>query len=249
MHDTTSRKRPYQPDIAAFFPRAETNLPIREDSTTINLPTPISAQPQLPTYVQSSLLNVGMRIRKAVPEGYIRQKMLEAEKTTEDQENYGSKAASRQSSSAPRELQPFAYCPSSRETSSALHEIGGWNAQPTFHTVQARGLNHVDEDNFTSSQESNSSTDSIPPKAKGKRAFEEDDADDEAEIGNNSTENDTFSYMMQQNLWARPRNSRGKRKAFAWKTGRTLAPTPNFIPDFGEADFLRPLDEETMDTT
>ncbi|KAH0541961.1 hypothetical protein FGG08_003593 [Glutinoglossum americanum] len=57
-------KRPFQASITSYFPITQ--------STSLSPSQPIYAQctPPLPAAIQSSLLNVGMRIRKSVPEGY-----------------------------------------------------------------------------------------------------------------------------------------------------------------------------------
>lgn len=175
--------------------------------------------------------------------------MLEVEMSVGDKENYGSKAVSGISSSSARELQPFAYCSPSHERSNALHEIGGWGAQPTSHYAKPVAPGYTDEDSFPSSQLSSSSTASIPAKAKGKRVFEDDDADDESEPSNMSAPPNAFSHIMQQHPWGRSRGLRGKRRVFASRAARPMAPVPNFIPDFEEADFLRSRDDETMDTS
>ncbi|KAI4129217.1 MAG: hypothetical protein LQ338_002329 [Usnochroma carphineum] len=64
----TSRppKRRFQPDIASY---STPNVPTADSPDTLrNWSSP--SPPKLPTAIQSSLLNVGMRIRKSVPEGY-----------------------------------------------------------------------------------------------------------------------------------------------------------------------------------
>ncbi|KAI9741781.1 MAG: hypothetical protein M1834_000167 [Cirrosporium novae-zelandiae] len=59
-------KRPFQPRITSFFDRTdEINAP----TTSTSIWTQSSA-PSVPRPVQTSLLNVGMRIRKSVPSGY-----------------------------------------------------------------------------------------------------------------------------------------------------------------------------------
>ncbi|KAF1986371.1 hypothetical protein K402DRAFT_393850 [Aulographum hederae CBS 113979] len=68
---THRTKRPYQPQITSFYP--STTLPDRlhaQSSSSSSSPFPSSSTPPLPTHIQSNLLNVGMRIRKSVPEGY-----------------------------------------------------------------------------------------------------------------------------------------------------------------------------------
>ncbi|KAI9846380.1 MAG: hypothetical protein M1838_001283 [Thelocarpon superellum] len=60
-------KRPFQPSITSFFAYRDDDTVGRDHPSR----RPIaSAHPSLPATVQSSLLNVGMRIRKSVPEGY-----------------------------------------------------------------------------------------------------------------------------------------------------------------------------------
>ena len=62
-----SFKRPFQPSISSYFSRINDTessfLPANDTNNTI-------LTPSLPPAVQSSLLNVGMRVRKSVPEGY-----------------------------------------------------------------------------------------------------------------------------------------------------------------------------------
>ncbi|KAE9372557.1 hypothetical protein N431DRAFT_439646 [Stipitochalara longipes BDJ] len=64
---THQAKRPYtgsQPSITAYFPSSTQEYAITASPTTYsNIPT-------LPPAVQSNLLQVGMRVRKSVPEGY-----------------------------------------------------------------------------------------------------------------------------------------------------------------------------------
>lgn len=56
-----SFKRPFQPSITSYFGRSVIDTDPSKPSI------PVSA---LPANVQSNLLNVGMRVRKSVPEGY-----------------------------------------------------------------------------------------------------------------------------------------------------------------------------------
>src|SRR5579862_2121421 len=57
-------KRPYQSNITLYFPS------IQPASSPPSQPAHTRCAPLLPAAIQSSLLNVGMRIRKSVPEGY-----------------------------------------------------------------------------------------------------------------------------------------------------------------------------------
>jgi hypothetical protein len=71
---THQAKRPYagsQPSITSYFPTSVSspNGQYNITSTTSTSPNEVSF-PALPASVQSNLLNVGMRVRKSVPEGY-----------------------------------------------------------------------------------------------------------------------------------------------------------------------------------
>ncbi|KAI9753562.1 MAG: helicase [Chaenotheca gracillima] len=63
---TRDSKRPFQPSITSFFGRTDRND--YESAEAFRGERPSS--PVLPSHIQSSLLNVGMRVRKSVPEGY-----------------------------------------------------------------------------------------------------------------------------------------------------------------------------------
>lgn len=115
-----TRKRPYQPSITSFFAR---NASSSDPNKTIES-SPLS--PPLPAETQASLLSVGMRVRKSVPEGYKTHKTLNAEgfpfpntapettMTGAQRPGFGS-----QGSSSSRELTPFC----------GLHKIGGFGLQ------------------------------------------------------------------------------------------------------------------------
>ncbi|KAI9855787.1 MAG: hypothetical protein M1824_005860 [Vezdaea acicularis] len=59
-------KRPFQPSITSFFARPDRD-DYQHDYARRLADTPF---PPLPAQTQASLLNVGMRVRKSVPEGY-----------------------------------------------------------------------------------------------------------------------------------------------------------------------------------
>lgn len=60
-------KRPFQPSLTSYFGNPDRD---QAEVTRSHSQTSISNLPSLPTFIQSSLLNVGMRVRKSVPEGY-----------------------------------------------------------------------------------------------------------------------------------------------------------------------------------
>ncbi|KAF2492403.1 hypothetical protein BU16DRAFT_529735 [Lophium mytilinum] len=108
-------KRAYQPSITAFFAR-----PDLSDSSIPHITT--TPTPALPSSVQASLLNVGMRVRKSVPEGY-----KNKQRELNNGDAYSVKPVQHtptEAHSHPRELLPFC----------GLHKIGGFAEQPLIHT-------------------------------------------------------------------------------------------------------------------
>jgi hypothetical protein len=184
--------------------------------------------------VQSSLLSVGMRIRKAVPEGYKTHKTASARQTHEVQSVFPVVYSST------RELTPFC----------GLHKVGGLGIQNNmgneFSTIDLFQGGPVDSLGFigqmagpVSSQESNYSVaasdlirdDSFEKIAsKRKLEFENDGSD---------VENNVFMGMSMgksNRLIAKPRNRR---------RGYESAPmfSTDIAMDFEEASFLMPSDE------
>ncbi|GAB7351738.1 hypothetical protein MBLNU459_g2322t1 [Dothideomycetes sp. NU459] len=126
------RKRPFQPStnqpsITSYFSRRDDNLTLtdahQDPYDRANCPT---LSPPLPDHVQSLLINVGMRVRKSVPEGYKTHKTLPPPSSAPALISYPSQAENIPPSSAPAlytkpsELTPFC----------GLHKIGGYASQP-----------------------------------------------------------------------------------------------------------------------
>lgn len=125
-----ARKRQFQSSnqssITSFFSATGTSSP--SSSTNLNDAAP-SLRPALPDNVQSLLINVGMRVRKSVPEGYKTHKSLPVPtisymhpasiSTNTDNEQPASSAP--ELYTKPSELTPFC----------GLHKIGGFGSQPT----------------------------------------------------------------------------------------------------------------------
>ncbi|KAJ9298137.1 hypothetical protein DTO271G3_3742 [Paecilomyces variotii] len=183
--DANSKRRRFQPPITSYFaatgPTTTESNHNNDNGTTssplshhnYSAPT-YSASPALPHKVQSSLLSVGMRVRKSVPEGYKTEALkpsvyaLAAAKESTS----GGYIASRTSYA---ELAP--YC--------GIHKIGNYAVQ-TFPTPAAEfgaGSEHISTDEGdafslpSSSQESVAS--SIPPPNLHKRTYDEDFEDDD----------------------------------------------------------------------
>ncbi|WPH03460.1 Hypothetical protein R9X50_00634000 [Acrodontium crateriforme] len=114
-----TRKRPFQPSITAFFNRDDN--PNRNRTIT----SPLS--PPLPAETQASLLSVGMRVRKSVPEGYKTHKTLRPQSfpfpsTAPPTTITARQTQSNHSSQPARELTPFC----------GLHKVGGMAEQPEY---------------------------------------------------------------------------------------------------------------------
>jgi hypothetical protein len=142
-------KRPFQPEITSYFTRADRDSSESSPSQTASS----RGAPELPHSVQVSLLNVGMRIRKAVPEGYKTHKTALFSDPTPARAAISS-PASLSGHLRPRgELLPFC----------GLHKIGGLSIQPV--SAQSEIDIFADEMPFNLSQESSTSTlstDSMP---------------------------------------------------------------------------------------
>ncbi|KAH7406952.1 ribonucleotide reductase inhibitor-domain-containing protein [Phaeosphaeria sp. MPI-PUGE-AT-0046c] len=182
MHTTERHrtKRPFQPAITSYFPRDDDDFEFDsedDDLRGLNPHTrprpqhhPRAAQhshketlaPQVPGHVQSDLLQVGMRVRKSVPEGYKthNNKMMALPSI---QTTLSHKPSSTSSTTTmtldlkpprgpvptevihQRELLPFC----------GLHKIGGYAEQPTTNI-------HLYTDSNTATINTNSSS-SLPP--------------------------------------------------------------------------------------
>lgn len=247
--ESSSRKRPYQPGIAAFFPRNELCLQLRDSSPTLKAGTADSTTSALqrlpPSYVQSSLISVGMRIRKAVPSGYQRE--------SKEQVKPFYKPTSPMVISRPSELQPYA------SSENGLHAVGGWGVQsidPQMPSYMNWGPNKENdpEPHMPSTQGpgfSNHSTNSLPAQ-NAKRRWVQDDLELESSpstadtVGRSAADaQDAFRTMMQQRAWARPRT---RKTTAAQQPAVITSPMVIYqdVPDFEEADFLSKR-EEVMD--
>lgn len=122
-----SVKRPFQPPVDSYFEHV--------DEETRSLATAAqqrsSLKPTLPVAIQSSLLNVGMRVRKSVPEGYKNQAkpVVRSSISSGDHDDVNRQCSRRGIVRRPIELMP--YC-------GILH-VGGLEASSTL-ISDAEGL-------------------------------------------------------------------------------------------------------------
>ncbi|KAF4305755.1 Ribonucleotide reductase inhibitor [Botryosphaeria dothidea] len=173
-------KRPFQPSITSYFTRADRPSSSDPDAAPRNAAPP-QGLAAVPANVQASLLNVGMRVRKSVPEGYKTHKTLPPNPGAASP--YANKTPPNLAPARPAELLPFC----------GLHKTGGYQQQQPYahvittaaaapHPVSAFGA-----DDFAlllSSQESNASTlstDSLPAPATNKRRYDDEEEEEEEE--------------------------------------------------------------------
>jgi hypothetical protein len=174
-----TRKRQYQLPIHSFFQRNASTSAGSGSSSPSHSISPLS--PPLSAETQSSLLSVGMRVRKSVPEGYKTHKTMPTE-------------AFPFPSTAPAIAQP-ALRPSYNTAASrelalfcGLHKVGGFSVQdplappscapPAFQTCNG-GTNMIPS--LSMSQSSSVSTlplSSSAPKTAKKRSYDDDAEDD-----------------------------------------------------------------------
>jgi hypothetical protein len=249
------QKRPFQPSITSFFGRIDRDEYDHSRAFTPQLPV-------LEPSIQSDLLSVGMRIRKAVPEGYKTHKTMLFHDSTPAFSNTPTYTPTRSSRT---ELLPFC----------GLHKVGG-------HSVQSLPVNsHEPIDNFADdrmpfslSQESTTSTismDSMPaapilnPLTKHKRRYLDEEEDKDippfhlhfsdplnpllADLSVSPTRSGyMFSHTPMPDLSAISARAivkpKSRRKAFA------TAPTTEVVVDaveFEEASFLEPWHDEEIE--
>lgn len=180
-------KKRFQPSITSYFAQRDHETD-RSTHTSRPEATTSSATPTLPAAVQSSLLNVGMRVRKSVPEGY-RTKGVFHPIAASLEEDHPAPHGRRVGYSSiqerhTRELTPFC----------GILKIGGYDPAPCdllpeAHAVPPLEFDGLDENGFPcSSQESNTSLQSMEltdaptqPLNPYKRRFEEDDDNESIE--------------------------------------------------------------------
>lgn len=236
-------KKPFQPDykITDYFSRGDPSLASSNGASD----SLRRHQHSLAPSDQASLLSVGMRIRKAVPEGYKTHKtrLMNNEENEPPVNLVGDSLAYETSPQAPafrpqnngsrgRELLPFC----------GIHKIGGLGFQESSN-AGVDAFNVSGDSNFSSqeSQISNMSTGSVRHVLQpGKRRFEDnEDADDEEEDG-------ILDFDFSLRISA-PVESRKMAKARSRVSVRQEQSTFVFnrgVDAFPEADFLRPLDDE-----
>ena len=199
--------------------------------------------PTLPAPLQSSLLNVGMRVRKSVPEGYkTRPKILCSHSTTNSNSSSESKASTGDHSDATIEFTGLVpYC--------GIPKIAGHQAQPVPAEDDLLPLQFETDDwNLPPSQESHTSSvcrsttmaTPMPKPISNKRRREDPDDVDDADLQPVSPRSYPVSHTRMPNL--------DQLRSIAQpKTRRKLFPVSEMkesemadVGDFEEAEFFRP---------
>jgi Ribonucleotide reductase inhibitor len=228
---STIKRRRFQAPITSFFTSQLSSPEALLNAQQAQQQQEPLLSPALPDEIQSSLLTVGMRIRKSVPEGYKTQKsphlglIYDQSKYVvgsggHDYDSTTNTSASSISRGGYAELAPFC----------GLHKIGGMAVQPmpavpSDFDPTGRNAEHVETLNpwsVPSSQESTYSDAPLPASNKRNFAFdreEEDDDDVDDEVGNDLSQQPSsypFSHtdMPSLNTFF-PAPGRSEQRAFA----------------------------------
>ncbi|KAL1302765.1 hypothetical protein AAFC00_003112 [Neodothiora populina] len=123
---------PNQSSITSFFTRIDPSNPPADYDPYDRKHQPAFAPP-LPDPVQSQLMNMGMRIRKSVPEGYKTHKTLPTSSAPPMMAPTTRKPTLTPSESAPSSSAPATLYtkPNELVPMCGLHKIGGYASQPT----------------------------------------------------------------------------------------------------------------------
>ncbi|KAF2764492.1 hypothetical protein EJ03DRAFT_331783 [Teratosphaeria nubilosa] len=219
------RKRQYQPSTTSSLLRSESAPEHRVRS-------PLS--PELSPETQSSLMNVGMRVRKAVPEGYKTHKTLGTDgfpfpSTAPPAIGLGAERPVYSiGAGSMRELQPFC----------GLHKVGGWAQQENVPPQSNMAVLNTVVPTFSTSE----SAFAIPINIESskKRSYD-DEVEDEMDAFSvePDTENATASLLQQRPV----AKLRAPLKRTAFDSGIFMGEDED--DDFEEATFLAPMDVDT----
>lgn len=259
--NASSKKRRFQPPITSFFAASTTPensyLSHQNYAAPTNTPTPA-----LPNDILSSLLGVGARVRKSVPEGY----KTEQKKLTAYTIPAKTNVSTITTTTVYSELQPFC----------GIHKVGNLAVQ-TFprpdEDYRSEEMLSIDElENVSmpsSSQESNASFSSANHKRIFEPDIEEEDEHDSDHIHQGiwqdtipsiSTYNTSSSSTMSRRTILSPRLGQHRQRTIAssrTNSSKFLTEQENANPlaatsvpydsmdidDFGEASFLRRREE------
>ena len=233
-----SYKRPFQPSISSYFG------PLRDTDSHSATTQTSTLSPILPATIQSSLLNVGMRVRKSVSDGYKNKQKIFCDLSKPFAASTSKSESTRSNSTSFNSLLP--YC--------GILKVGGYESQqPVPEEADLPPLQSDHDDwGFPSSQESNVSTMSdnslitpaytpIATISSNKRQREDADEEDlDLESQPVSPRSRPISHTRMPNLNdIRPIALPKSRKKVS-QAEEIIESEMLDVGDFGEAEFLRP---------
>ncbi|KAK4136955.1 hypothetical protein BT67DRAFT_439961, partial [Trichocladium antarcticum] len=142
---------PSQRQITSFFGKSSSSV----DSAATSSKSAALNGPHLPAQVQTDLLTVGMRVRKAIPEGY-KTHNTPFQLWADDSSSHTTPTTSNTASTCLRELEPFC----------GLNKVGGLAFQPSHHVSTAPDYDYDTMPGLTGSQDSATSTLTPTPPAR-----------------------------------------------------------------------------------
>lgn len=117
-----------QPSITSYFSRRDDSSSSDSQKDPYDRANNPTFSPAVPDHVQSLLINVGMRVRKSVPEGYKTHKTLPPPSSAPPLISYSSQT---ENIPPPSSAPPALYTkPSELAPFCGLHKIGGFASQP-----------------------------------------------------------------------------------------------------------------------
>lgn len=235
-NSTLSKRRRFQPPITSYFNSTPsdpssvgTSASHNHYSAATSSPTPV-----LPAKVQSSLLSVGMRVRKSIADGYKTQLAMKSEKVM-----------------PPTSVAEAPATAQSYTRGGCFAELAPFSGVSKFSYDSADNSGHLitdDGDAYSlppSSQESNTSSASFPSAINGqKRALESD-----IFVDDDAWEDDAGSQLRQETPVGRHILSPSlgqQRRRMLGLTG-TMDQSTMDLDDFEEASFLRRREEVDAD--
>ncbi|KAM5447888.1 hypothetical protein MaudCBS49596_005683 [Microsporum audouinii] len=250
----SSKKRRYQVPITQYFSPLPSQQTETETCSHYNYNAPThSPHPALPPSTQASLVAVGMRVRKAVSEGY--RTKTTAKATFHQPKATGQNEEHTRSSTAPvyTELIPF----------SGAFKVGNYGVQsfpqlsPATSEPMMTGIQLDEESLLPSSQESTQSVDSfisLPKPNPYKRGFEIEEDDDDFDTQGSFFSQPTFVHSRATLL---PRSGKHRTMKSKAPTLKGRPEQENWDPafafdgvgggDFEDAAFLRRREDVDAD--
>ncbi|KAJ5535725.1 hypothetical protein N7513_008911 [Penicillium frequentans] len=220
-NSTLSKRRRFQPSITSYFSAGST-APNATVSHNHYSTATFSATPVVPAKVQSSLLSVGMRVRKSVADGYKTQISLEKEKAV------------------PAMNAPVAH----------TYTTNGYSELTPF-SGMGRSAVTDDGDDFSlppSSQESIASADSVPVMLNGQKRRLDGRSDIFADDDSDLEDNQPWQDAPLGRTILSPSLGQQRRRILAIQRKAQLNETPGMdLDDFEEATFLRRREEVDAD--